>query len=742
MSVALVRADTLCAWKASSLLITTLHGECDAAEPLSGFYCREARVLSTFRIEINGSRPWVSEAAATSPERLDFNYVYPEITKPGGGGTGQAGDEEGVDASGLPERSLDLRISFMPALDGLDVALAITNRARKPLTFDVRCVVDADFADIQEAIARRREQTSRVTASASSGTIVLAYDHPQLPYRTEIRGDGWDRADVADTGNQLATPVALDPQETKAFTVSITASLRGAALGGGRIDERERQLRRWQSGFTQIDVPGNREFGRVLARNIRDFGSFPLLDGEPDEWLILQAGVPAYPAFFGRDAVTAGWQAASIDCGDSLDAALTRLGRMQSNRFDDWRDEQPGRIPYQVRTGPLALLNLNPNAAYYADFASPLMYVIALANLYAWTGDRSRVERHWDTARRILDWAQEHGDADRDGYLEYLTRSSKGTKNQGWKDSGDAIVYDDGSPVRSPIATCELQGYWFIAQELMGVLSAAMHADGDSASWLSLASALKERFNRDWWMPDEQFFAVALDPEKKQVRAVTSNVGHCLATGIIDAAHRGPVVGRMFAPDVFSGWGIRTLSAAHAFYNPLSYHRGTVWAVEQGTIIFGLRRFGFDARALDLARALFELALLYPEDRIPECVGGYARGDRVTPGAYPRANPTQLWNATAFPLAVQSMLGLVPLAPAETLIVDPILPTWMPEVVVRDLRVGRARVSLRFWRADNGASKWDVLHKQGTIRVVRQPPPESRAVDVFDRAKGLLESIA
>jgi hypothetical protein len=146
-------------------------------------------------------------------------------------------------------------------------------------------------------------------------------------------------------------------------------------------------------------------------------------------------------------------------------------------------------------------------------------------------------------------------------------------------------------------------------------------------------------------------------------------------------------------------------------------------------------------RARSISRALFELALLYPEDRIPECVGGYARGDRMTPGAYPRANPTQLWNATAFPLAVQSMLGLLPLAPVETLIVDPILPTWMPEIVVRGLRVGRARVSLRFWR-DGGASKWDVLHKQGTLRVVRQPPPESPTVDVLDRAKGLLESIA
>src|SRR5688500_7268641 len=212
MSVALVRADTLCAWKASSLLITTLHGECGAAEPLSGFYSREARVLSTFRIEINGARPWVAEAAATAPERLDFNYVHPEIKQPGGGGTGQAGDEEGVDATDLPERSLDLRVSFTTALDGLDVALVIANRARTRLSFELRCLVDADFADIQEAIARQREQTASVARSASGGTIVLASEHPQLPYRTEVRGDAWDRAAATDSGNELASSMALDPQ--------------------------------------------------------------------------------------------------------------------------------------------------------------------------------------------------------------------------------------------------------------------------------------------------------------------------------------------------------------------------------------------------------------------------------------------------------------------------------------------------------------------------------------------------
>ena len=242
-------------------------------------------------------------------------------------------------------------------------------------------------------------------------------------------------------------------------------------------------------------------------------------------------------------------------------------------------------------------------------------------------------------------------------------------------------------------------------------------------------------------MADEQFYALALDPQKRQVRALTSNVGHCLTCGIVDPDRLPAVVGRMFAPDMFSGWGIRTLSSNHAFYNPLSYHRGTVWAVEQATVVFGLRRFGFDARAIDLARAMFDLAQLYPEYRIPECVGGYARGERPTPGAYPRANAPQLWNATAFPLIVQTILGLLPIAAANTLLIDPALPAWMPDVIMRGLRVGDATVSLRFWRDERGASKWDVLHRQGTLHVVRQPAPESLSARWADRAGAVLESM-
>jgi glycogen debranching enzyme len=275
----------------------------------------------------------------------------------------------------------------------------------------------------------------------------------------------------------------------------------------------------------------------------------------------------------------------------------------------------------------------------------------------------------------------------------------------------------------------------------MALLSWVMGERENAAAYRTSAAALKARFNRDWWAEDEQFIALALDPDKKQVRAVTSNVGHCIACGIIDRRHLPAVVGRMFAPDLFSGWGIRTLSTGHAFYNPLSYHRGTVWAVEQATIVFGLRRFGFDARALDLTRALFDLASLYAEYRIPECVGGYARGESETPGAYPRANTPQLWNASAFPLVVQTLLGLMPVAAANTLIVDPVLPAWLPELVVQDMRVGDAHVSLRFRRQEDGSCSWDVQHRRGSLHVIRQPLPESVSASWTDRAAAAFESI-
>jgi glycogen debranching enzyme len=630
-----------------------------------------------------------------------------------------------------------LRVTYHVRLDRLEVAAELRNHAREPLTFDAAWMFDADFADIQEAQAGSRQQEGRVRVRSipSAGEVEFDYECEDLRYRSvlALSAREW-RMDE----RRARTAIALEPGAGLVLELTVRPA---PAADTADVGRRDALLRAWQDRFTRIRSPRNTRFERAVADNVRDFASFPLAEGEPDEWLTLQAGVPLYPALFGRDAITAGWQAGCVDCGASLDAALTRLGRLQSNRVDDWQDEEPGRIPYQVRRGPLALLKRNPYAAYYADFASPLMFVIALANLFAWTGDEKRLRRHWDTARRILDWARDYGDPNRDGYLEYHTRSRVGTKNQGWKDSGDAIVYDDGTPVPPPIGTCELQGYWYAAQQLMAAMCWMSGAKGDGRAWLQSAAELKDRFNRDWWLPEERFFGLAMDPEKQLVRAASSNVGHCLATGIIDREHVAAVVGRLFAPDMFSGWGVRTLSSSHRSYNPLSYHRGSVWAVEQATIVFGLRRFGFDARALDLAGAMFDLACLYPEHRIPETVGGYSRADRPTPGAYPLANTPQLWNASAFPLLVQTLAGIVPLAPYDTLFVDPALPAWLPELVLERMRVGGATVSLRFWREADGRSEFEVLHRRGTLHVVRQPPPESLNADIWERLHGLMESL-
>jgi len=252
--------------------------------------------------------------------------------------------------------------------------------------------------------------------------------------------------------------------------------------------------------------------------------------------------------------------------------------------------------------------------------------------------------------------------------------------------------------------------------------------------------ALKKRFNRDWWIDDDACVALAMDPEKRLVPAVSSNIGHCIAAGIIGKEHLAAAVGRLFAPDMFSGWGIRTLSTGHHSYNPLSYHCGSVWPVEQATIAFGLRRFGFDARALELSEALFDLAQIYPEHRIPECVGGYARGDRPTPGAYPQANTPQLWNATAFPLIAHTLLGLQPVAPLHLLVVSPALPVWLPEVLLHDVRLGDANATVRFWRDANGQCHAEVIESRGTFRLLQQPPPESVSVHMGDRLRALIDT--
>lgn len=739
MARAEIRPDLRFAWIGPSLFVTDARGRAGSPSALSGLWFRETRFLRSWRVRVNGREPHLCALGTSDHRHLENVYVYPELTEFGGGGSGVSGDEETLDEHGVPHRSIDLRVVHQVEIDGLTTTISLANRSSRRVELELRVDTSADFADLLDVIGDRDPVPlrARVRPIAREGGLELAHRHPELPYRTRIDAHGarFDRQGIV-------WDLSLAPREGRTFFARVRAVDFDDPPRPHELEARERALDAWRREQTRVHVRGDVTAPLVVTRAIEDLRALPLLDGpDPRGWLALQAGVPLYPALFGRDSLTAGWHASFLDGGAVLDATLARLGALQSHRTTDFTDEEPGRVPYQVRQGPRSRLNEVPFAAYYADFASPLMYVVSLVQLFAWRGDPRAIAPHLDVAHRILDWARERGDRDGDGFLEYLTRSSAGTKNQAWKDSGDAIVYEDGRQVPAPIAACDIQGYWFVAQELFAILLWLLGRREDARAYWRSAGELRARFHRAFWMEDEGYYGLALDPDKRLVRSVTSNVGHCLASGILDRQVLPRVVARMFAPDLFGGWGIRTLSSLHPSYNPLSYHCGSVWTVENATIAYGLRRFGFDDRALQLADATFELAALYPDFRIPECVGGYDESELPHPGAYPQANAPQAWNASALPSFLHSMTGLLPVASLDLLVVDPVLPTSVDEVRLEGLRVGGARVDLVFWRDRDGRSHFDVTRKEGTLHVVRQPPPESISIGLAGRFRALVTGL-
>ncbi|HUF13921.1 MAG TPA: glycogen debranching N-terminal domain-containing protein [Longimicrobiales bacterium] len=722
------------AWRGPSILIVESNGRA-GHHPLTGFFFRQTRFLRDLRLMLADEPPHTCSIAVVGPAELEIAYVFPEVVAGDGGGSGSGG--KGM-KKGLLYRDVDLRLRYRVNAASLDVTLLATNRWQQDVELDVSWELSTDYASIDEALFDRPTEQSPVEATAVPGGAVFRHMHAELPFATRIAAGGADW-EFVDGG--LRARLRLPRQQTQTLTLRVEALDPEDPIDAIGEALRQEALEAWHAGVMELDAPGAAPLAELANRAALDLGSMALLEGPSDEWLVPAAGVPIYQALWARDALTASWQAGLLDRGDMLEHVLTRLTRLQGTRDDPDRDEQPGRIVNQAKRDPQARLGVSRLDRNYADVASPFMFLIGLGYHYVLTGDREHVRRRWDAARRVVDWAFQYGDRDGDGYIEYLTRAPNGPRHQAWKDSDNAVVGEDGSQVDPPIASCEIQGYWFVSLQFMAVLSVAMGERRRALDLWRQAAQLKERFNRDFWMEDEGCIAFGLDADKRPIRALTSNAGQCLPTGIVAREHIPRLVQRLFEPDLFSGWGIRTLSRKNPAYNPLDYHLGSVWPVENGSILFGLRRYGQDERALELARGLYDLARMWRGGRTPECVGGYGREEQAHPGAYPRANSPQTWNQSIWPIVVQSLLGLMPYAPMRLLLVDPILPPWLPELTVRRLRIGSASVSLRFHRDARGRSKYEVLEKHGRLRVIRQPWLESVSADAWERLAGLRDTV-
>jgi glycogen debranching enzyme len=404
------------------------------------------------------------------------------------------------------------------------------------------------------------------------------------------------------------------------------------------------------------------------------------------------AGAPWFYTLFGRDSLVPALMAGLA--GDSpARGALRALGALQADERDDWRDAEPGKLPHEVRRGELAQLDFLPHACYYGTHDAPSLYCLTLWSAWRWSGDRELLDKYVPIARSALRWCDELGDRDGDGLQEYATRSRKGYYNQSWKDAGDAIVHEDGRLADVPLATIELQGYLYAARLAVAELLEETGEDPEAERLRAAAHELQALVEDRFWLDEPGFYALALDGRKQPVTSISSNPGHLLWSGLPAPDRADAVARRLLEPDLFSGWGLRTLSSEHPRYNPLSYQRGSVWPHDTALVAAGLWRYGKREEAATLLRAILEAACIFEDDRLPELFCGFDRSIGA-PVPYREANVPQAWASATPVLAVQLFLGLVPDAPRNRCFVEPWLPEWLSHLEARGIRVGRGCVDV------------------------------------------------
>jgi glycogen debranching enzyme len=764
------RHDYLIRIRPRASLIQVSQGRTVLATDLDGFvrggadtglFVHETRLLSRWRYLVGGVAP--TPVALSSVSQHSWLGYY--VTLPPGASS-PSRDEGSGHVEQVSEQTLELRLSRYVG-GGLHEDVDLTNFSSHPTSFLLELEVDGDFADQEELAGQRRHHGGETRTSwreADVGWELLidhraqrpAHDGDAGPARihraVEVRFRGASTPKLV--GGRVRFAVDLPPGATWHACVDVIGLIEQKVLApayGCRsfgktkstIDAARDSFLQGSTSFaTREDDTLAPVVVAALEQAKHDLASLRLDEAGTDvaAWTVA-AGLPTYLALFGRDTLTAGWQAALLG-PELMSGALEVLARYQGTVVDDWRDEQPGRHLHEAHTGPLAMLDCTPRRRYYGSATTSGFYGFVLSELWHWTGDRGHTAQLLEPAVAALRYLDERSPRSRSGFYQYQTRSRQGVVHQGWKDSRDAIVYEDGTPVAPPIATCEEQAFVYAAKLHLSEFFWSRR-DKDTAKRLYREAAdLKRRFNESFWLEREGFIAMGLDADERPIRSISSNPGHCVAAGIVDEELVVPVVRRLFEEDLFSGWGVRTLSALHPAYNPYSYHRGSVWPVEQGSFAMGFMRFGLRRELERLCRAQFEAARLFDFHRLPEVFGGQPRdADHPFPALYARANSPQAWSCSTLFLMLQAMLGLYPYAPLRLLIVDPVLPAWLPEISLRGLRVGDARVTLRFWRTASGATSWEVIEQVGTLHVLRQASPWSLTARVPERVVDFFSSL-
>lgn len=728
--------------------------------PRHGLFYGETRMLSLYRYLVDGKAPQMVVVSNVEQHSWLGYYISPPVGSKWKKDTGSGEMEQ------VSEETIEMKVSRTVGL-GVHEDIDFTNFSQTVSEFAFEVEIDADFADQAETFRRKqvgklRRTWKRISARAAE----LRYDYHNTHHYSHQGNRGTAkiqrglivRIEKADSppsyrASKLSFKISLQPGDSWHTCIKFTPVFEGKKVPPlydcrqffGANNELERKRKIFLEDATKFETVKDHSLSGVVESAIlqakSDLASLRLPDMDHgDRAWVMAAGLPIYVALFGRDTLTVSWQAVIASTAMML-GTLQELPKWQGTVENNWRDEQPGRMLHEAHTGPLASLYYNPRTRYYGAATPSSFYPIVVSELWRWTGDRTLVEPLIKPAMLGLKWKDEYTDFYGDGFYDYRTLSTQGNKNQGWKDSGDAIVYEDGRQVETPISTCEEQAFVYVAKLRMSELFWFLGQGAEARRLFDQAMELRKRFNERFWMPDKKFYALGLDPERKQIKSISSNPGHLLTCGIVENEFALPVARRLLKPDMFSGWGVRTLSADHPAYDPYSYHRGAVWPVEHGSFSMGMMRYGLIDELHTIARAMFEATTLFDYNRLPECFSGHARDEEHPfPALYPKANWPQAWSSSTLFSILQAMLGLYPFAPMKLLLLDPHLPDWLPEITLRNLHVGKSTVGIRFYRKGKN-THFDVLEKQGTLHVLRQPSPWSLTAGVGERIKDVMESL-
>jgi glycogen debranching enzyme len=437
---------------------------------------------------------------------------------------------------------------------------------------------------------------------------------------------------------------------------------------------------------------GHEGLQRVLRRSQQDLGALRIFDPEDPTHAVVAAGAPWFMALFGRDSLLTGYMALPLDRSLTL-GTLRTLARHQGRTADPLTEEEPGRILHEVRLGVESGLSLGGGSTYYGTVDATPLFVIVLGELARWGASAEDVRALLPNADRALEWVERYGDRDGDGFVEYQRATDRGLRNQGWKDSWDAINFADGHLAEAPIALCEVQGYVYDAFLRRADLARWMGEDAVAQRWTDRALSLRAAFNERFWLPERGWFAVALDRDKKPVDACASNMGHCLWSGIVDADKAALVAAHLLSPAMFTGWGVRTLSSTMWAYDPVSYHNGSVWPHDNALIVAGLMRYGFIDEAQRVSEGLLEAAQAFG-GRLPELFCGFDRAEYPEPVPYPTSCSPQAWSAASPIQLLRTLLRFDPWMPGNRLWLAPVLPSAFTPLRIDGVSLGAGRISL------------------------------------------------